>query len=192
MKSVTSFNRVVSQLIKLSVVARIKLCQLIFIYSCWANEFCGSFLWKTSFDHVSSLLAKVKCRYLFLSVWLLICPLSEDNILDGFLEREIEQELAASMPWIYMTLQHLWDWCTAVRAQTPKPFGNQAVSLSWVSWVLLVFALVYLLKFWKFPHVYGCTVSNCFWYWRLNQHGLPLSFAWFQRLPRSFIQCWIQ
>lgn len=64
MKNIMSFNCVISQLIKLSAVAWIKLCQLIFIQSCWANEFCGSFLQKISFDHVSSLWAKIKCRYL--------------------------------------------------------------------------------------------------------------------------------
>lgn len=48
-----SFNCIVSQLIKLSAVAWIKIHQLRFIYSCRANEFCGSLLWRTPFGSLA-------------------------------------------------------------------------------------------------------------------------------------------
>lgn len=44
MKNVMSFNSAVSQLIQLSAVAWIKVYQLRFIYSIWANEFYRSLL----------------------------------------------------------------------------------------------------------------------------------------------------
>lgn len=59
LKNVMSFNSAVSQLIKLSAVAWIKIYQLRFIYSSWANEFCRSLLWKTSFGNLAVLLTWV-------------------------------------------------------------------------------------------------------------------------------------
>ena len=91
-----------------------------------------------------------------------------------FWSREIKRELAPSVPCIDLVLRYPWEWCATSGTKKKKKNFWQSGSFIYLSWVLPVF--VYLLKCWNFPHVYSCTISNCFWCGSLNltiHLGLP-------------------